>query len=202
MKQFRIDPNKYLDLPVTAFYHVPYTKMGYPRNPDYLNVLKNTFNNFPQPKLLSASQELKKALQVDLPDVVQCLNIDSLVVCVVPRAKAQHVYRPNQQLFLATVQEVVQQATCLIDGTVYLHRHTNTKTTHLKNTNIKNDGLEPFPGITEQTCDISPEIEGENILLVDDIYTPTVNIDEDAIQALCRRGARTVTFYAVGRVIR
>lgn len=39
-----------------------------------------------------------------------------------------------------------------------------------------------------------------NVLLVDDIYTPNVNIDEDAINALLNAGAHTVAFYAVGKV--
>ena len=46
-----------------------------------------------------------------------------------------------------------------------------------------NDGREPYPGITAETCEISPDIGGENILLVDDIYTPGVNVDEDASKA-------------------
>lgn len=39
----------------------------------------------------------------------------------------------------------------------------------------------------------------KDILLIDDIYTKTINIDEDAIQALIESGAKSVTFYAVGR---
>jgi predicted amidophosphoribosyltransferase len=39
---------------------------------------------------------------------------------------------------------------------------------------------------------------GKDILLIDDIYTKTVNIDEDAIQALLSKGAKSVSFYAIG----
>lgn len=42
---------------------------------------------------------------------------------------------------------------------------------------------------------------GTRILLIDDIYTKTVNIDEDAIQALLNKGARQVFFYAIGYTI-
>jgi predicted amidophosphoribosyltransferase len=42
-------------------------------------------------------------------------------------------------------------------------------------------------------------VRGEHIILVDDIYTPGVNIDEDAIQALYNCGAAHVTFYAVAK---
>ena len=45
---------------------------------------------------------------------------------------------------------------------------------------------------------MSPRIAGKNILLVDDIYTPGVGIDEDAIQAVLDCGANSVIFYAVG----
>ncbi len=62
-----------------------------------------------------------------------------------------------------------------------------------------NNGCSPYPGITEATCVISSNVKGQNILLVDDIYTPGVNIDEDAINALLNMGALAVTFYAVGK---
>ena len=56
----------------------------------------------------------------------------------------------------------------------------------------------PYPGITSETCEISSHTRGKNILLIDDLYTKTVNIDEDAIQALFDNGAKNVYFYAVG----
>lgn len=204
MNQFIINSNSFLSKPTTAFFHVPYTRMGNPGNPDYLNDLKNTFNNFSEIKLRSAALELQNALQEDLPHISRSLRAKPIVVCVVPRAKAENAYRRNQQLFRATVQEVIRLDHNFIDGTSYLCRHTNTKTTHLRNpvSNYINDGPEPYPGITEQTCDISTEIAGKNILLIDDIYTPSVNIDEDAINALLNAGARTVTFYAIGKVQR
>jgi hypothetical protein len=44
----------------------------------------------------------------------------------------------------------------------------------------------PYIGITNATCNISDDVIGKDILLIDDIYTKTVNIDEDAIQSLLR----------------
>ena len=55
----------------------------------------------------------------------------------------------------------------------------------------------PYPGITKATCNISDKVAGKDILLIDDIYTLDVNIDEDAIQALYDMGAKSVRFYAV-----
>ncbi|MEO2174371.1 MAG: amidophosphoribosyltransferase [bacterium] len=150
----------------------------------------------------SATQKLRKALEADLPEILRSLEQAILVVCVVPRAKNEREYSRDQQLFRTTVQAVARQSHGLIDGTDYLCRHTNTKTTHLGNKISNNDGRDPYPGITEHTCEVSSDVEGKDILLVDDIYTPDVNIDEDAIQALLRVGARSVTFYAIGRVIR
>ena len=118
-----------------------------------------------------------------------------------PRAKAEKRYHANQQLFRTTVRSVVNRLPGFVDGTSYLLRHTNTKTTHLRKPipNYKNDGLEPYPGITEATCIISPNVKNKDILLIDDIYTPGVNIDEDAIEAILNAGAHTVTFYSVGK---
>ena len=202
MNQFQVLANEYLSRSTNAFYHVPYVRMGNPGNPDYLNTLKNTFNDFPENKLQSAVQELRNVLQIDIPQIFQALGFDVITVCVVPRAKAEVAYHPNQQLFRATVQAAIEQINGFVDGTSHIRRHTNTRTTHLRDPvrNYSNDGPLPYPGITEETCEISPNVEGKNILLVDDIYTPSVNIDEDAINALLNAGAPTVTFYAVGKV--
>ena len=151
---------------------------------------------------LHSGFQLQNALRENLPQISLSLGVNPIVVCVVPRAKSEDAYHRNQQLFRASVQEVIRLAHDFIDGTSYLRRHTNTKTTHLRNPvpNHINDGPEPYPRITEQTCDISTDIAGNNILLIDDIYTPDVNIDENAINALLNSGAKTVTFYAIGKV--
>ena len=66
---------------------------------------------------------------------------------------------------------------------------------------FNNDGDLPYVGITNATCNISNDVRGKDILLIDDIYTKTVNIDEDAIQALLSKGANSVAFYAIGNTI-
>lgn len=204
MKMFQIERNDYLSTSTTAFFHTAYTRMGNPGNPDYLNDLKNTFNDFSEQRLQAAVRQLRDVLDSDLPKVLRELGCQKLTVCVVPRAKAESAYRPNQQLFLSTVMAAVKQIDGLVDGCEYIRRHTNTKTTHLRNPvpNYKNNGKPPYPGITRETCDISKSVIGRDILLVDDIYTPGVNIDEDAISALLDVGARQVSFYAVAKVLR
>jgi hypoxanthine-guanine phosphoribosyltransferase len=61
------------------------------------------------------------------------------------------------------------------------------------------DGDMPYPGITKHTCKISNEVKGKDILLIDDIYTRTINIDEDAIEALLEKRAKSVVFYSVAK---
>lgn len=201
MNQFEILANEYLHTNTRAYYHVPYVRMGNPGNPDYINDLKNTFNSFAQHKLMSAADELRGVLLGDLPQILQSSGFDIMTVCVVPRAKAEDFYHANQLLFKSTVRVSIRQLGGFEDGTSYIRRHTNTRTTHFRNSvpNYNNDGPEPFPGITGQTCEISANVVGKNILLIDDIYTHRVNVDEDAIQALLNAGTHTVTFYSVGK---
>ena len=67
--------------------------MGKTGNPDYINDLKNTFSNFDEIKLKKAEKKLKKVLLKDLPKIIRHMNISSLVICVVPRAKAEKSYK-------------------------------------------------------------------------------------------------------------
>ena len=55
--------------------------------------------------------------------------------------------------------------------------------------------------MTKDTCSISDDVIGKDILLIDDLYTKTVNIDEDCIQALLDKGARSVIFYSIGKTL-
>jgi len=190
---------------IQGFYHTDFGGVELPNNPNFLYKLKNDpHHKWTDQRIKDAQQQLFFVLLKDLPNVVTKIGIRPLTVCVVPRAKADNTYRPNQLLFKATVKDaVIQLGNDFIDGTNYLTRHTNTKTTHLRNAidGFDNDGRLPYPGITLETCYFSNNINGENILLIDDIYTKTVNIVEDAIQALLANGANSVTFYAIGNTI-
>jgi predicted amidophosphoribosyltransferase len=202
MQKFRIDPNNYLSQTITGYYNTRYRRMGNPGNPDYLNHLKNTFNDYPELKLKRAKDELKNVLKSDLPYILREKRFNQLTICTVPRAKAENKYSQEQQQFRSAVKEIALESPNLIDGTDYILRRVNTMTTHLAGRVRNNDGDRPYPGITEETCRISKNIEGKNILLIDDIYTPDVNIDEDAIQALLNGSPKSIYFYAVARVIR
>ena len=201
MNQFSIDTNRFLNERIQAFYHTDYLGYRKPGNPDYINTLKNTYNSHSEYSLKAAVQELIDVLREDLPSILRALKLKSLFVCVVPRAKVS--YQPAQLLFKATVRDALHQLTGFTDGTDSILRHTNTKTTHLPpNTpNYDNDGDIPYPGITANTCNISSNVKDKSILLIDDIYTSSINIDEDAIQSLLNYGTRHVFFYSIGKTI-
>ena len=202
LQEFKVLPNKCLTQEIKSFYHTYYLGYQRPNNPDYLNTLKNTYNSCTQENLESAAQELVKVLLEDFPIIIRKLGTQSITVCVVPRAKAENSYKPNQLLFKKVVQNVCDRLS-INDGTDYIIRHTNTKTTHLPRNirNYNNDGDSPFSGITINTCGISDNVRGKEILLVDDIYTNSINIDEDAIQALLDSGAKSVFFFAIAYTV-
>lgn len=189
---------------VQAFYHTNFYGATHPDNPNYLYKFKNDpQHNWTEYQIRLAIEQLTNALRFDLPQILQSLRLNNITVCVVPRAKAENTYRANQLLFKSTIKVVVDNLTGFNDGTNFILRHTNTKTTHLRQPieGFNNDGSMPYAGITNATCEISDDVIGKNILLIDDIYTKTVNIDEDAIQALISKGANSVSFYAIGNTV-
>ena len=105
-------------------------------------------------------------------------------------------------MFKFTIREVISQLSEFIDGTDFIIRHTDTRTTHRDRAGYGGNGDLPFPGITQETCTISEEVVEKNILLIDDLYTKSINIDEDVIQALLDENANTVFFYAIGRTVK
>jgi len=200
LNKFTIYANgTYLLTNIEANYHINYVRYGNPGNPDYLNDLKNTFDSSSKEKLYNAIKQLYDVLKNDL------LQFDrTLTICVVPRSKAENTYSQDQLLFKKVVQNLIKELG-FNDGSIYITRHTDTKTTHLahslRGAQYAGNGNMPYPGITKDTCNISNQVRNKNILLIDDIYTNNVNIDEDAIQALLDNGANSVIFYSVGKTI-
>lgn len=130
-----------------------------------------------------------------------------ILVCRVPRSKVN--MQDSQLLFQAAIREAIELVNDewsvhnkehntnykLIDGIDCIKRIKDVPTTHLT-------GDKAYPGITEDSCFISDKIEGETILLIDDIYTLGVGVVEDCIQTLYKLGAWEVIFYAVGRTVK
>lgn len=205
MNKFTIEANNILKQNIQGYYHTDfYGSKNFLENPNYLYKFKNDpHHNWSDQQLKQAISQLKSVLRMDLPEILKEQPVNSLTVCVIPRAKAENTYTSKQLLFRATVKSVLESLPNFIDGTDYIKRHTSTKTTHLRKPmeGFVNDGREPYKGITKDTCHISNDIIGKDILLIDDIYTHSVNIDEDAIQTLLDIGARSVIFYAIGRTV-
>ena len=205
MTPFTIEQNNYLTQDIQAFYHTDFGGTQLPNNPNFLYKLKNDpHHNWTDYRLQEAQHEFLRVLLNDLPEVLRQINKTPLTICVVPRAKAENSYNQNQLLFKATVRIAINRlGNNFIDGTNYIVRHINTKTTHIRQPieGYVNDGSVPYVGITNATCNISDNVIGKDILLIDDIYTRTVNIDEDAIQSLIDKGANSVSFYAIGRTV-
>ena len=188
--------NAFLDTRQLAYCHDNYV----PGIWTYINVLKNDDLGRSQAELEAAVNTLKNILREDIPVLHKLLGGDELVVVPIPRSKALCAYQPSQLMLVNTIRDIANELSAslsIVDGGDYLIRHTDTPTTHLGQTN--EDGSKTYPGITKETCTISSNVQGKNILLVDDIYTAFVNIDEDAIQALYDVGARHVTLYTLGK---
>lgn len=202
-KKFTLPINNYLKHKVDIYYHQDYTGYKKPGNPDFINTLKNTFESESHQKLRNAQKQVIDILKKDIPNIMRYRNETNYLCMCVPRAKALKQYSKWQLMFSEAVSRVAQNTEGLVDGTRYIVRHTNTRTTHLKNMSAKeNDGRLPYPGITKDTCTINrKKIEGKKIILIDDVYTKTINVGEDCIQALFDNGAKSVIFYAIGRTI-
>ncbi len=121
MEEFTIKLNEYLKQNIQGFYHTDYLKYRSPNNPDYLGELKNDFGSKPRDVTEQAQQELLSVLRVDFPDVQQRINKNPITICVVPRAKADNTYQPNQLLFKATIKTAINELdNNFIDGTNFI----------------------------------------------------------------------------------
>lgn len=196
---------KALQQDITAFYHSSYQGGGNWRLPDTIENLICTFKNdvtpYSEQTLNKATNKLAQILNLDLPEILRLSGKQNLRVCVIPRAKRECFYRSNQLYLRETIQSIIQQLDGFTDGTHDIIRHTDTATTHLARSGNGGKGELPYVGITKDTCHISDDIIGQDILLIDDLYTKTVSIDEDCIQALLDKGAKSVIFYSIGKTL-
>lgn len=201
MNPLEIELNDFLKHKITAYYH------GYHRGWNdtevgYINTLKNDNGTFSNDRrefgytLSGAQESLYKALEQDLP-IIANSTPKKLTICVMPRSKCNYNYQPTQLLFIDTIKKFVLNNVDLFnDGTNYITRIIDTPTTH-----ITKDYHSVDIGITQKTCKISNNVNRKDILLIDDIYTKSVNIDEDTIQAMYDNGVTSVIFYALGKTM-
>jgi len=209
--KFIIRENNYLHRETIGYYNKPYTGYGKPDNPAFINTLKNIFNNEKISELEQARNTVTSILVEDLRFIMQEQHMTSCLCVSVPRSKIPSYYQNTQLMLLEGIQNAIRtldQAYVnsgsnlkIIDSTDCIIRTTTTRTTHVRKeiSNFVNEGDRPYPGITSKTCAINKEkIAGQDVILIDDLYTYTVNIDEDCIQALYDNGAKNVIFYAFG----
>lgn len=202
---------QYLHTTTEHYYSFNYYRMSStnPNHPRFLNVLKNDLLNFTESALRESSNSLRNCLREALGELRIIFGQgDRPLVCLVPRAKKDEHYYPSQLRFKEVLKEVLRnEATNYEDGIECIVRIRNVVTTHARNglipvfqnpRAIGRDLIRITPGVTKETCQISNRVRGRNIILVDDIYTRGVNIDEDAIQALYDFGAKSVVLYTVG----
>lgn len=196
---------QFLSMSIDAFYHSDYQGGNSERREtigtveNIITTLKNQFQDKSNDVLIQAGKNLIEILKKDLPQVLQKTGKSNLTICIIPRAKALSNYTQNQLVFRQAVTIVAKDLKDFSDGTDYIIRHTNTRTTHLDRSGYGGDGDLPYPTITKKTCTISDNVKGKDILLIDDLYTETIGIDEDAIQALLDNGAKSVVFYSLGK---
>lgn len=167
-----------------------------------ITTLKNQFGDTSLEHLERTSEDMLDVLKRDLPLILRLSGKEELTICAIPRSKAESSYLPEQLFLKKTIKAYATDQDGFHDGTDYIIRHTDTKTTHMSKTSYGGTGDMPYPGITKATCSISEEVRGRDILLIDDLYTEGVNIDEDAIQALLDNGAESVIFYSLGKTLK
>lgn len=203
MFKYEIAADDVLSVPVAGYFHDYYTKWNDPANSvRFLFNLKNDDNASPHSLIAVMMGWLYEILEKDFGKLAAIHPEKSFTVCGIPRSKAERSYSEDQLGLKRTIRAATM-ALGLHDGMDYIVRTVDTATTHRKWCSC-GAGAGEFPrkGLVRDTCYLSPKIAGKDILLVDDIYTRTVGIDEDAIQALLDCGARSVTFYAVGYTMR
>lgn len=184
-----------------------YTRMGEEGNPDYINALKADNATAKTGSILqkNAASLAYKVLQYSLSTLVEKgLVPKDPTVCYVPRAKREEHYVLRQLIFKHVLRDVVTDLG-YNDGIDYIRRVKNMPTTHRKDESycyfVGNPQIEVKVNREEnfiaQSCSFSEEIRGKDIILVDDIYTYGVGIDEYTLLSLLEAGAKSVVLYAL-----
>lgn len=185
---------------VVGYYHDEYYGMSSPNNRvRFVNTLKNDRLTSSRDEILSGEIQLANAIRGDLARITQ--KHGALTLVGVPRSKREESYPWAKMGLKRALRRAVSENMRLLDGLDFIIRHTDTLCTHRSYWGYGGLGEGPRPGLIADTCRLSSQIRGRDILLVDDIYTPGCGIDEDAICAMLNAGARSVIFYAIGYTV-
>ncbi|MDG6895977.1 phosphoribosyltransferase [Volucribacter amazonae] len=199
LKSFKIDKNHFLSKDIDGYYRSDYYGYKKEGNPDYLVMLKNDFRD--RTYCLKEGAELLldgDRLRQELRSLLSIFD-NNAMISIVPRSKANLL--DNQRLFYFTIKYIVKRFFKENDGTDYIIRYKDTKTTHLNKSGYGGEGDLPYPGISKDTCIFSEDIKGKNIILIDDLYTKTINIIEDMVQSLLDHGAKNVIVFTIGYTV-
>ena len=71
VRRFTLSSNEYLSRDCVGYYRDLYLRYREPGNPDFLNTLKNTLNNYCPSVLKSARQEVYDRVRRDIPDIMK-----------------------------------------------------------------------------------------------------------------------------------
>ena len=164
MEKFTIEKNDFLKQDIQGYFHTIYHSMYY-NNTDtlHINKLKNDTLSFSIEELRDAGAKLLQNLNDDIPIILNEHN-QNFTICIIPRAKIESIYQKTQLLFKEVINTFVrnfnqsQKIFSLENGTNYIIRIKNTKTTHLRNIigSYENTGDKPYVGISKDTCSFSP----------------------------------------------
>ena len=188
------------EIPVVGYYHDEYYGMSSPANRIlFVNVLKNDRLRSSPGEIVAGEMQLAHAVRADFARITQLHGARTLVG--VPRSKREASYPWEKMGLKRALRRAVAENPLLSDGLDFIVRHTDTLCTHRSYWGHGGMGEGPRPGLIADTCTLSSGIRGRDVLLVDDIFTPGVGIDEDAICAVLNAGARSVVFYAIGYTV-
>lgn len=198
---------------VAAYTSCTYTGYRNPNNPQFINILKNDTNDRPRNLQhegktysnfqIALSIAYKLYSEIALPGIMRDKGWTEAVVCHVPRAKCfKHYTRKQLHLFDAlrwAIEEVnISTSYKIEDGIDYLWRRGNRPTSHAHTANSPDENWLFFldresmvidPNLSyEDSLGIDTEaLQGKKVILVDDIYTYRVGIDEMTISEISRR---------------
>lgn len=211
----KIGANKFLRNTIECFSHGPYYAVRYGKS-DRLSKLileiKNSFLDLTEQQVRRARDEISSIVSADLDKLVQLDNQfkkSRPVVLAVPRSKPDCYWHTSQLQFRVALSLAIKKSKLvvkgssekwIVDGVDWIQRVVETKTTHKRRMlSGENSGPDPYPGITRDTCQMRGNVKGASIILVDDIYTADVGIDEDCVQFLLDNGASSVLLYTLGK---
>lgn len=209
---FNIENNRFININIDAYSHGLYI----PYKSNYAGELTNLILDLKGSTVCDINISRLKASQIIQNDLDFIINSFEKyhrfrpVVVAMARAKPDSFYKENELQFRPSISMAVSNSSIKlknndswpIDGVYYINRVKETQTTHLANSGIlNNNGSPPYPGITKDTCILNGNLNNQYVILVDDIYTPNVGIDEDCIQFLYNNGAREVILYTLGLTI-